>query len=125
MVQVVGLVHVSANLGRPVAGVADSGVDEKEAQVIVHAAFNKAWAMCPKCGTRSDSVHSYRRRRVAGLPVLGRTVILDVDIRRWRCCSDDCSSREFNEVIPGFIEMRRRRNVRLQTVLTAVGMELG
>ena len=100
-------------------------VKETEQHITVHANVEGVYGTCPKCNTLSHSVHSYRRRRVLELPCVGCAVVLDLQIRRWRCCNEMCSRSTFTEVGPGVIESRRHRTTRLQTALTAIGMELG
>ena len=52
---------------------------------------------CPGCGTISERIHSRYHRRVADLPLAGRSVRLVVAARRFRCVADLCDRRIFTE----------------------------
>lgn len=102
-----------------------TGLEKKENHVIVQASIRASSAVCPSCGVVSQAVHSYRKRQVTDRPILGESVVINVQIRRFRCHNQDCHCRTFTETVPGYIERRIHRSVPLQNVLTAVGMELG
>ncbi|MGC5022700.1 transposase family protein [Micromonospora sp. DT47] len=40
---------------------------------------------CPQCSQPTERVHAYHQRRLADLPVGGRAVIIDLQVRRLRC----------------------------------------
>ena len=56
---------------------------------------------CPDCGERSGRVHSRYARRLLDLPSHGRTVELQVAIRRFRCPSRACLRHTFAERLMG------------------------
>lgn len=52
---------------------------------------------CPICGAASSRVHSRYRRKVADLPLSGRSVRLTVTVRRFWCDAVRCPRRLFAE----------------------------
>ncbi|WP_457355583.1 transposase family protein [Sphingomonas sp. UYP23] len=56
-----------------------------------------AGSNCPICGSSSRVAHSRYRRRVADLPLSGRSVRLTVTVRRFWCDAVRCPRRLFAE----------------------------
>lgn len=54
-------------------------------------------AICPACGTLSQHIHQYRRRRVRDLALSGHPCYLEFPSRRFKC--QPCG-RPFSEVLP-------------------------
>src|SRR5215213_6925632 len=80
---------------------------------------------CPECGQASRAVHSRYRRRPADLPSLGRTVRLDLRLRRFYCRNAACTRRTFAERLPELIRPHARRTGRLAEAPARVGAALG
>ena len=55
---------------------------------------------CPRCGTRSVTVHGRYRRRLVDAAIGGHPLIVDLLVRRWRCRDADCATVTFAEQIP-------------------------
>lgn len=45
--------------------------------------------MCPKCGKKCSKVKSYKNRTIRDLPISGKKVILDLEVRQFEC---DCGN---------------------------------
>jgi transposase len=82
-------------------------------------------APCPLCGTDSRHIHSRYTRRLADLPCFGRTVQLNVNVRRFFCPKSDCPRQIFAERLPGFAAPRARTTARLRRAHSAIGGALG
>ena len=54
-------------------------------------------SVCPRCGTRSERVHSRYHRRLADLAIAGRPVRLMVLARPFYCNAVLCGRRVFAE----------------------------
>jgi transposase len=80
---------------------------------------------CPLCGSVSGRVHSHYSRRLADLPWQGRTVVLQVRARRFRCVSAGCFRRIFTERLPAVVPPRARRTARLGSIQCHIGLALG
>ncbi|WP_163782469.1 ISL3 family transposase [Myxococcus vastator] len=82
-------------------------------------------ARCPSCKASSDTPHSTYVRRPADLPAAGRSVQLQLHVRRFFCRNTMCARRTFAERLPGLLAPRARRTRRLATAQRAVGMTAG
>ena len=80
---------------------------------------------CPDCGHASRAVHSRYRRRSADLPSLGRSVRVDLRVRRFYCRNAACTRRTFAERLPELIRPHARRTCRLAEAHARVGTALG
>jgi len=91
--------------------------------IMVHAA--SATASCPCCGTISQRVHSHYTRTLHDLPASGRTVRLNVRVRRFLCQESTCQRRIFAERFPSLTLPRVKFTLRLQEALKEMGFEQG
>ena len=65
------------------------------ARVTIAARAVATIAVCPRCGERSQRVHSYYTRRPRDLPLSDRTVRLVLHVRRFRCLNAACTAATF------------------------------
>lgn len=79
---------------------------------------------CPGCETLSVRVHSRYQRRLADAALAGRTVVLQLTVRRFFCDDADCPARTFAEQIPGLTSRWARRTTPLTSILTMIGLAL-
>ncbi len=79
---------------------------------------------CPVCGVMTALVHGWCGRTVADVPVDGRRVVVEVQVRRLRCSQWGCPRRTFREQVPGLLEKYQRRTSRLARQLGALVREL-
>jgi transposase len=80
----------------PPGFMAEGATFDDAAAVITVRHTSRAGA-CPRCGWRSDRVHSRYRRHLLDLPLGGRPVRLVVVARRFRCDAVLCGQRIFTE----------------------------
>jgi transposase len=72
---------------------------------------------CPTCDQPTGRVHAYHRRRIAGLPVAGRGVVVEVRVRRLRCLTAGCPRRTFREQMPELAGRWARRTRQLSALV--------
>jgi transposase len=94
-------------------------------RITIVTAPRSSQSACPLCGAVSGRVHSHYSRRLADLPWQGRTVMLQVRARRFRCVSASCSRRIFTERLPDVAPSRARRTMRLGSIQCHIGLALG
>ena len=80
---------------------------------------------CPSCGWQSDKAHSRYRRRLADLPWEGIAVKLILSVRKFFCLNPDCRGRIFCERLPGLAAPYAHKTLRLNELLTGLGVALG
>jgi transposase len=62
-----------------------------EREIVITVESTRAWAICPRCGEKTQEFHSFGRQlRLRHLPILGRPVIIEIRPKRFRCplCED-------------------------------------
>jgi transposase len=80
---------------------------------------------CPSCGWQSDKVHSRYRRHLADLPWEGIAVKLTLSARKFFCLNPDCRRKIFCERLPGLAAPYAHKTLRLNELLTKLGVALG
>src|SRR3954470_7834044 len=80
---------------------------------------------CPDCGRASRAVHSRYHRRPADLPPPGRSVGVELRVRRFYCRNAACPRRTFAERLPELVAAHARRTRRLAEAQGRVGAALG
>ncbi len=82
-------------------------------------------APCPRCGQRSQRVHSRYARTLADLPWATLVVQLRVRVRKFFCDNAACPQRIFGERLADVAAASARRTTRQQESLTAIAFALG
>lgn len=88
--------------------------------VTVQAAATTVQSECPACGASSARVHSRCVRRLDDTAAGRRRVIIESQVRRFRCGQQACPQVTFAEQIPGLTCRHGRRSQNLQTALRHV-----
>ncbi|MER6151578.1 ISL3 family transposase [Streptomyces hirsutus] len=107
-----------------IANVAVLSVDVGSEMVRVDAQCAAVGAACPGCGTWSTWVRSSYLQFPADVPSSGRSVVLQLRVRRFRCRNTRCPRQTFVEQIPGLTRRYGHRTERLRSTLAAVGLAL-
>lgn len=107
------------------AGIAVERVIESEENTLVMVAVSTAQtAVCPDCGESSQHIHSYYLRSPQDLPISGYGVRLQLRVRRFRCCNQDCRRKTFAERLPEVVPLHGQRTTRLKATLTLFAVAL-
>ncbi|MGW5751646.1 ISL3 family transposase [Nocardia rhamnosiphila] len=120
------MAEVSVGVGVVFSGLSPLVVEDvgvAGSRLVVRARTPGGVAECPGCGAGSDRVHGVHERRLADLPVDGRSVVVRVRIRRLYCLAQGCQ-RTFREQVPGVLERYQRRTTRLTGHVRAAVREL-
>lgn len=75
---------------------------------------------CPDCAFESRSVHSTYERKLRDLPILGRPVVVLVQVRRFRCKNPRCPRKTFAESLGLFARPHAQRTERLTMQLLSL-----
>jgi transposase len=84
-----------------------------------------ATAPCPLCGQPSQRVHSRYQRKLADLPMQGKTVLIHFRARRFFCNAPGCPRQIFAERIPELARVHARTTLRLCQAHAQIGLALG
>jgi transposase len=82
-------------------------------------------ATCPRCGVRSDHVHSRYGRTLRDLPCHGTIVRICLRTHRFYCRVRDCDCRIFTQRLPLVASPYGRQTCRHRDALIAIGYALG
>ncbi|MFI5774807.1 ISL3 family transposase [Streptomyces sp. NPDC051658] len=107
-----------------ITDVAVLSVDVNVAIVRVDVRCTAAGASCPGCGAWSARVHGSYLRFPADVPSAGRSVVLQLRVRRFTCRNAECGRRTFVEQISGLTRRNGQRTERLRSNLAAIGLAL-
>ena len=80
--------------------------------------------VCPRCGGASRRVHAWHVRRLTDLPVAGRSVVIELHVRRLVCPSAACPQRTFRQQVPELALRYARRTLRLTTMVGRLAITL-
>src|SRR5215813_9462129 len=94
-----------------------------EVQIIVKTKSLKSG--CPSCGLQSSKMHSRYKRHLACLPWEGIAVKLILSVRKFFCLNPDCRRQIFCERLPGLAAPYAHKTLRLNELLTRLGVALG
>ncbi|MGW0538430.1 ISL3 family transposase [Streptomyces sp. NPDC003032] len=79
---------------------------------------------CPDCGANSVRVHSWYERSLDDVPVGGRSVVVQLSVRRLYCDAVECRRRSFAEQIDGLTAPYGRRTAILAGMLHEIALAL-
>lgn len=113
--------HGVGELVPHLAGVVIERVEQDAVGVQVWPRAKASSVACPACGGQSARVHSRYDRRVADAALVGRPVVLRLQVRRMLCTTADCPVRTFAEQVPGLTEPYARRSLVLRGMLEKIG----
>ena len=80
--------------------------------------------VCTYCGNKSKQVHSRYQRVVNDLSILGREVLLTLEVRKFFCKNANCSKKTFAEQPGNEIFRYRRRTRRCETAVIRQGLSV-
>lgn len=93
-----------------------------EDTIILKLKSNTSEAVCPTCGKTSSNYHSTYRRKVQDLPILGKSVLLNITAYRYYCENEECTQTVFAEELEGFAGWYRRKTERLEDLIITIAL---
>src|SRR2546421_7374398 len=97
-------------------------VEITAAQLTVEVISTQPFARCPTCGSSSDHVHCQYQRTVYDVPCGGRSVVLQLRVRKFACWTATCPRKVFAERLPELVQPRARVSNRLLEEVKALGL---
>ena len=98
-------------------------VRETSSELWLHMRSRTKSYQCPKCGTMLRQLHATHHRTVQDLPILGKRVMLDLNIHDFQCQNKDCSIGAIAETFDGFLNYYSRMTERLANFVTILALE--
>lgn len=93
--------------------------------ITLHRRATRKTASCPEYFTHSNSVHSYRRRRIQYLPSSGKSLWLIFAIRQRYCRNSSCSRKIFAESLAPVAEPQKQSSTLQQNLQHQLGLIAG
>lgn len=106
------------------SGLYVENVDHFENKLQFYCKSPDSSGVCPYCGYKSKHVHSRYQRVVHDLSILGREVLLVLEVRKFFCKNSNCSKRTFAEQPGNEIFRYRRRTRRCETAVIRQGLSV-
>jgi transposase len=108
------------------AGLIVDDIEVEGDRIVATARSTSRSSACPDCGWISTRVHSRYQRSLADLPAHGRTVVIRLSARRFRCARSTCPKKTFAERLDQTIALPfGRRTARLESIVHQLGLALG
>lgn len=106
------------------SGLSIEAVEQRDGVITLSGRARAATARCGRCRRRSGRVHGRYQRRLRDIAVAGVALLIQVQVRRFRCDNTDCTARTFAEQIDGLTAPHARLTPGLRGVLTQIGLAL-
>jgi transposase len=97
----------------------------KTREIVIRLIMTSSTAQCPNCQQWSSYVHGHYVRHLLDLPWGGAPVHVEMQVRRFRCITPDCSHQYFTERISEIALPYRRCTNRFQEWLSAFAFAFG
>lgn len=95
-------------------------IQELEDEIVLFMHSLSHQSVCSKCGTVSFQHHGSHHRKAQDLPILGKRVILDMQIYDYQC--PNCSSHSYTETFDGFLNYKGRMTERLEDFICLLAL---
>lgn len=98
-------------------------VKEESTKICISMRSRSKLYYCPKCNTELHQLHATHRRKVQDLPILGKCVMLNINVHEFICNNDNCTVGIITETFNGFLNYYSRMTERLADFVTTIAME--
>ena len=99
-----------------------TGITHSEEEITLTLKSTTHEQPCPICGTISHNYHSTYKRKIHDLPILGKTVYLNITAYRYYCENVECEQKVFCEELDGFSGKYRRMTLRLENFIITLAL---
>ena len=100
-----------------------TGLSETKEKIIIELESQTKQGACPCCGIVSAQYHGTYVRKVQDLPMMGKSVTLQIKAYEYNCEEPDCEVVSFAETIDGFLNHYSRKTERLAELICAIALE--
>ncbi|QRY58809.1 transposase family protein [Sphingobacterium siyangense] len=100
-------------------------VDPQQDILQIYVQSTMRSAPCPNCCISSKRIHSYYARKIADLPVFGKTSRIILRARKFYCNQDECPFKVFTGRFATHFKPNKRRTERLEGKIRQLGLLAG
>ena len=98
-------------------------IEDTKEKIIIHMHSVSKSCTCYRCGALLHKHHGSHHRMVQDLPILGKQVMLDMQIYDYECDSETCHSFAPTETFDGFLNYNSRMTTRLEDLACVLALE--
>ena len=99
------------------------GIEQQRDKIIIRMKSISKVCSCPKCGCITNKYHGMYHRKVQDLPILGKSVQLEISSHEYECINDDCEVTSFAETFRGFLNTYSRMTERCADFICTLALE--
>ena len=106
------------------SGLKIQDIEQSDGVFNVYASSSSEEGTCPYCGHKSSKVHSRYVRVIHDLSILGRSVIIYLEVRKFFCYNHQCERKTFAEQPGDEVFRYRRRTCRCERAVARHGLSV-
>ena len=106
------------------SGLQIQNIEQSDGVFNVYASSSSEEGICPYCGHKSSKVHSRYVRVIHDLSILGRSVIIYLEVRKFFCHNHQCKKKTFAEQPGDEVFRYRRRTCRCERAVARHGLSV-
>ena len=97
-------------------------IQQKDKILIRMKSISKS-CKCPKCNYFTNKYHGTYNRKVQDLPILGKSVQLEICSHEYECVNDDCEVTSVAETFDGFLNTYSRMTERCADFICTLALK--
>ena len=106
------------------SGLLIQNIEQSDGVFFVYASSSSEEGICPYCGHKSSKVHSRYVRVIHDLSILGRSVNIYLEVRKFFCHNHQCEKKTFAEQPGDEVFRYRRRTCRCERAVARHGLSV-
>ena len=99
-------------------------VDQQKDRILIRMKSISRSCKCPKCHCITEKYHGTYNRKVQDLPILGKSVRLEICSHEYECMNDDCEVTTVAETFNGFLNAYSRMTERCADFICTLALEI-
>lgn len=98
-------------------------IKQQEDTIIIQMKSISTSCTCPKCNCVTTKYHGTYKRKVQDLPILGKSVQLEICAHEYECVNNDCEVTTLAETFNGFLNTYSRLTERCADFICTLALE--
>lgn len=98
-------------------------IKQQKDQILIQMKSISKDCRCPKCNCFTDKYHGTYHRKIQDLPILRKSVQLEICSREYECVNDNCEVTSFAETFDGFVNTYSRMTERCADFICTLALE--
>ena len=98
-------------------------IDQQSDKIIIQMKSTSSSCKCPKCNHITQKYHGTYTRKVQDLPILGKSVQLEICSHEYACLNDECEVISISETFDGFLNNYSRMTERCVDFICTLALE--